>query len=328
MSQVVSSLCVFVTRHGGGLVRIAAGLYVLAAALAKTHQLWQGFPLDLPTGWPWWTGPLLIEAELLFASILLTGLFPRLIRWLAPALFLVLAAFALTRAMSGAASCGCFGVFTVNPRVTFLLDLAIALAWLCTSPAHGLATNRHVHAFAAQACCLAVVVLPLPMLAKSTPATLTTNGQLVGDAKVVILDPESWIGQPLPLLSHIDIGPQLMAGRWRVVFHRQGCEECRRLLANLESHASEFGVLDAIDLALIEVPAFEQAVRNSPRAASRFLSGNLSHQRQWLIETPLAVELVDGIVTAVHDEPEMLANESRGFPTISSMMTTPPWRQP
>ncbi len=70
-------------------------------------------------------GVVIFEMGLAFA--LISGIFPRWIKWLAAAVFGVFFCVAVDLALKSAASCGCFGNIHVDPRITACLDLAVVL---------------------------------------------------------------------------------------------------------------------------------------------------------------------------------------------------------
>ncbi|MDO5554492.1 MAG: hypothetical protein Q4G68_12100 [Planctomycetia bacterium] len=72
-----------------------------------------------------WFNIAVVEFEIAFACWLLMGLLPKLTRWATIALFTTFAGVSLYKAVSGEASCGCFGAVTVNPWWTMGLDVVV-----------------------------------------------------------------------------------------------------------------------------------------------------------------------------------------------------------
>ncbi|GHT23051.1 hypothetical protein FACS189419_06470 [Planctomycetales bacterium] len=106
-------------------MRYIAAAIILTAALLKAHQL--ATVLILGEGFLHHRGfnLFVVEFELFFGIWLLFGLLPKL-TWLATtALFLLFALVSFYKAISGEASCGCFGNVTVNPWFTTVFDLLI-----------------------------------------------------------------------------------------------------------------------------------------------------------------------------------------------------------
>lgn len=123
-------------------VRIALGLLLLVAAALKGYQLATEPVLAPHVDGPWWATGLTallasrwlllgaVEFELFFGLWLLAGLYPRQTRALAIGCFALFAAVSLFKALSGAASCGCFGKVAVSPWLTLALDIFAAVVLL------------------------------------------------------------------------------------------------------------------------------------------------------------------------------------------------------
>ena len=103
-----------------------------------------------------------------------------------------------------------------------------------------------------------------------TDTALSDAGKILGDGKIVVLEPEKWIDKPLPLLDYIDIGDRLKEGKWIVVFYYHNCAKCHAMLPQyrrLSRDLTENG--EAMHLALIEAPPYgidERALARSRRA--------------------------------------------------------------
>jgi len=117
-------------RHPAGDILLKAlGLLLLTAAVLKGHEL---LTVPVANGGLWMWRPFLIfqvEFELALGFWLLSGVFKRL-AWLATLLcFGLFCCVTLYKALTGAASCGCFGTVHVNPWLTLLaIDLPAVVA--------------------------------------------------------------------------------------------------------------------------------------------------------------------------------------------------------
>jgi hypothetical protein len=101
---------------------LAAFLLFLAAALKGYSLL--NYPTP-PSGNFFearWFQVLLAGGEIVFASLLVSTSRTQLATNLAIGVFFVFALFSLGAWWQGAESCGCFGVWSVHPRWTFLMD--------------------------------------------------------------------------------------------------------------------------------------------------------------------------------------------------------------
>lgn len=229
-------------------VRVALGLLLLVAAALKGYQLATEPVLAPHLDGPWWATGLTtllasrwlllgaVEFELFFGLWLLAGLYPRQTRAVAIGCFVLFAAVSLFKALSGDATCGCFGKVAIHPWYTFALDCGV----LCilgvlraqhgvgsvALPAHG--RGGRLVAFSAA---LAFCVLPAPVvIAWIGDMRAKTDEGLDRRAGYVVLRPEKWIGKRQPIMSHIDVAERLSQGQWRVLLHRHDCERCREIV--------------------------------------------------------------------------------------------------
>jgi hypothetical protein len=134
------------------------------------------------------------------------------------------------------------------------------------------------------------------------PATVGEGGAVVGRGRVVVFDPEGWVGKPFPLLKHVDVGAELAGGRWAVLFYRADCPACREKVAEFEARARAAGRGPGPRLALIDIHPHTPG-REAGAAKRPCLRGSLGGDREWFMRTPAVVELADGRVTAVRPGP-------------------------
>jgi hypothetical protein len=136
---------------------------------------------------------------------------------------------------------------------------------------------------------MAVAVLTTALLVRYIDSrTATAEGVLTTDTGLVILEPEKWLGQKLPIAGFIDL--DLSHGEWTVVFHRHDCPTCHEVLPSYVELSSM-----GHKVALIEVPPFG----NLNPSESGCVHGQLTADREWFVQTPVEIQLRDGIVTAV-----------------------------
>jgi hypothetical protein len=213
-------------------MRWVVGLVLITAAVLKAVEIIANPTVALATGR--WLLPLQIGIELAIGLVALSGLYWRQLRWLAAVLFAGFAAYSLYLATTGATSCGCFGPVRIHPWWTFSLDLAILLGLLASLFARVplLAARRYTlnpceSALAAPAqlpderkqCGVAhhrmliiagmtVLIVTVALLVRYIESrTATAEGILATDTGLVLLEPEKWVGQKLPIADDIDFTP-------------------------------------------------------------------------------------------------------------------------
>lgn len=134
-------------------------------------------------------------------------------------------------------------------------------------------------------------------MASYSAARITSDG-VIGESSIVVLDPEKWLGKPFPLRDYIDLGEQLVNGRWTVVLYHQSCPKCQTLVAEYEALSEDTLSFDDKDrVALIEIPPFAAKRTDRQIAKSSLHYGRLFHDRDWFAQTPVVLEIVDGVVT-------------------------------
>ncbi len=117
-------------RRGFEAVRVALGVFLLAAGGLKAH----GLTLDPLSQDSFLSSPRVliatIQLEVLLGLWLLSGWSQRGAWRVSLLFFAVLAAISAYLGLVGQASCGCFGRVPVNPWITFAIDVGIvALLW-------------------------------------------------------------------------------------------------------------------------------------------------------------------------------------------------------
>jgi hypothetical protein len=268
----------------------------------------------------------IVECELLFGLVLLSGIFgkgdrsnlperpngcfaqigsvpfsePRLTWALSLLCFSGFALISLYKGISGYSTCGCFGRVPVSPWYTFALDAAAVLALLRWRPRGS--SRFHVATFARSAAVLAVWLLvgtPVALGTWTEPVgTLTDLGEALPDGKTILLKPETWIGKRFPLLPYIDIGDRLADGDWIVVLYRRDCPKCQEAISKSERRREDIVAgRRLVPLAFVEIEPLESETRRSPSERQTAASGRLKKPMDWFIVTPCVVRLSDGIVS-------------------------------
>lgn len=276
-------------KTANDIVLKALGALLIVAGALKGWQLMTE-PVANNSFWSY--RPFLIltvEFELALGIWLLSGLFKKA-AWLAALLcFSVFSAITLYKAITGAASCGCFGSVEVNPWITlFVIDMPAVIALAVFRPRGlQLVDWPPMPRFAVSAVfAIAVLGVSTPILAFNEPAVVTSSYE--------VLEPEAWVGKKLPIIEDIDIGKQLETGIWLVLLYHHDCPDCVAAIPKYEKMARDFaGNGDFLQIALIEVPPYGQGQvsRNSP-----CVPGRLADAKEWFVTTPAVALLTDGQV--------------------------------
>jgi len=288
-------------------MRWIVGLLLVGAAILKTVQLITEPAATLMSPLGGWLLPIQVGVELGVGLFVLSGLYWRQVRWVALLLFAAFATYSLSLAIGGAASCGCFGPLKVHPWWAFFLDLAVAFGLLISvrrsqldSDPGGrwqvpdLANRRTVTAVI-----VSLSVLSTAVLVRYADRRTVAAGDLLPEAGgLVVLEPNEWIGKPLPIAKFIDL--DLSSGTWIVLFHRHDCPDCQEAVPRYEELAIEQQV------ALVEVPPYGNSQSATSGAA---LCGRLTEDREWFVQTPVEIQLEDGVVTSASTElPALLSS--------------------
>jgi hypothetical protein len=238
----------------------------------------------------------LATAEILFGCWIISGLYPRLTRWLTALCFLVFFGSSLTKALSGEANCGCFGPVPINPWVTAAVDGFVLATLFWIRPVENARPNRrHWAVFTLLSAGSGAVIAVVLVFAQ--PVRLSASGG--EDGAIDVLRPEEWVGRPCPLIGQIDMGDRLSEGDWVVMLHRPGCEACRNALPLFEARATvQTKPPNAVRWALVEVP--EEGVSSAETVRhGLLLNGRLRGTKRWVVRTPVILYLRDGVVTQV-----------------------------
>ncbi len=292
--------------RGYDVVRIAAALLLLVAAALKAHQLATEPVLGTSLLESRWFLIAVVEFEFFFGLWLLANVFAKP-NWAAAILsFALFTCVSIYKAISGYATCGCFGLVKVNPWYTTALDLAVVLSLAYWRPkAQGPFVANHLkrpplRAMLVLAIWLAVGVPAAYAMRTYLPASLSDAGDISGHGKIVVLQPERWVGKRFPLLDYIDASSTLKKGRWLVLLYRHDCPDCQAFLPFYERLASELAIRgEAMRVAIIEVPPYDKDERRWISPGIPCLIGHLSDATNWFVRTPLTVTLDEAVVKGV-----------------------------
>jgi hypothetical protein len=295
-------------RNGFTIVRIILGVLLLVAAGLKIADS----GLETPGGFelfasPWWRLTVIVTETLLGVWLLL-GLAPRIL-WLVTLLFFsVLANMSLYMGIRGRPLCGCFGtILPIQPWYTAALDMCAVAAALIWRPLP--------HAYTALCCRYHGIVKPIV----GTVVLLNIIGGIAGvlapiaslsvadeviieDDKVVVLQPETWVGKRLPLLPYIETPENLSTGEWLLLLVHSDCPKCREVLSRFDQMAKDrqcpdisarVMVIDLVPFNISNLFSIAQPVTSCQR-------GRLTQQKEWFAKTPVLIKIIDGMVVEVN----------------------------
>jgi hypothetical protein len=275
------------------LVIRSLGVLLVIAALLKGHEL---LTLPVANADLWSYRPFLIgqvECELALGLWLLSGLWKRL-AWLVSLLcFGLFCGVTLVKALTGAASCGCFGQIHLNPWITLAaIDVPAVLLLLFfpvkTSPRP---LKAQVVSQRGYGVCMGLL---LAASVGVTSASLILHKPARVTAAFEVLEPETWTGKTLPIMARIDCAEQIQQDRWLIMLFHHDCPDCAEALPVFGEIADNFlGNEDTLQLALIEVPPYGVETGSHDSAC---LLGRMDESKKWMVVTPSVLLLADGVV--------------------------------
>jgi hypothetical protein len=298
---------------------IARGAIPVWLGLGAVLKMLDGSPSNLPAALVKWLGGLgldlrfvlefsiAVELVVVVAMILLPGL-ARPIGIAMLALFMPVLVGDL---LLGASSCGCFGAVQVPPWVTLATDGFFLLCLVFA--ARGV---RSLRMTTTQATWRVVAVGVLAMLSVAVAFGLTAGGAPVpadggaaqtaagssGPAEGYYLpNLEAWIGSEFASLDlatwirglpdDLDVGSQYL------LFYRLDCEHCHELM---EVYFSDSVPLPTTAVAVPEKHGFPtEGIQ--PFACGECRLAELPQGFDWFLQTPVLVQLADGIVTCASE---------------------------
>ncbi len=297
-------------NRGYRLVRIGIAGLLLTASVLKCHQLATEPIIGSGLLDSRWLLMATVEFELFFGLWLLANVWAKPTWAAALACFGLFTCVSLCKAISGHATCGCFGRVAVNPWYTGTLDVTIVLSLLCWQPRESFFATRR--ATAVVLLWLAVGVPAAYAMGSYADTTLSDAGEMIGDGKIVVLEPEKWEGKKFPLLPYIEDYPccrqmgrhlvqeKLVQGDWIVVLYHYDCPDCRKLLVKYRGLLLSLGKGSAKPkIAMIELPPFDPEGRTALLTAGGCVLGRLSNRNDWFGVSPLEVYLNAGFVIQV-----------------------------
>jgi uncharacterized membrane protein YphA (DoxX/SURF4 family) len=229
MGKTAQISAVMVTPQGWTIVRLVVAAVLLLAAGLKAYQLATAPVLDEGILHARWFNILVVDFELFFGIWLPYGLLPQWTNRAATGLFCLFAMVSFYKAISGEASCGCFGNVSINPWYTMTFDLVIVGLLVLCKPKQEVKNENLAAIICSMLISWLAVSVPLTFLmATYEPAVLTKSGEIVGNSQSVLLKPHDWLNEKFPLLQFVDVPVELEKGDWDVFLYRKHCTDCRK----------------------------------------------------------------------------------------------------
>lgn len=284
---------------GWMFVRLFVAAVLLIAAGLKAHQLATTPSLGDGILEARWFNAFVVEFELFFATWLVFGLLPKL-TWLASVgLFSMFATVSAFKGITGEASCGCFGEVAINPWITSTFDVGVValLVWVrprevfrCENATEIVSMLRKPQVLGVIALWLCVAGPVTAWMMSFEKTVLAESGELIGNSKMIVLEPEKWIGQRFPLSSHLDseVGGSAMSGNWDIILFHFDCEKCKHVIENVSQNERTV---------FLEIPTEES--NQALFTLQKYVT--LPRDHAWWVQTPIVISLKDGIVQNVSD---------------------------
>ncbi len=303
------SVASFSYPTGTQVCSFALGIVLIAAAFLKSSTPAELATLQTVFDFPQWLAVSAIQAELFVAVLLIAGVWNSWTWWLTVGMFVVFAFVSLHRGLAGYESCGCFGPIEVNPWWTFTFDLA-AIGFLLSQRAHFLRQRRHACRSPRMLIAIGVfLALSIPSIALALRAGPTQFGDVahtIESTTLVVLKPEDWVGTEFPLGSYLNPDVDVSCGAWTILLYHDACPTCQSALPSYNALAADSAnVSEPTHVLLVEVPPYGSWPLDR---TTRVQHTRLSERWEWFVQTPVEIQLRDGMVKTVSRELPSIAN--------------------
>ncbi len=272
------------------------GITLLAAGLFKGHELTITPAIESSLFFPRWIIFSLVPFEIALGLWLLTGLYPKVLRFFALGCFAIFFVVALAQVISGKTSCGCFGKVPVHPWYTLVFDLtAVAIIWRW-QPKKKLSLITKLHR------CRLVSLFFFFLLVLPGALALGYYALILDDTHIIVLEPKTWVGQTFPLTKHINIHDNLKIGQWTVLLYHNDCPQCHEVIRFFKQHVAGLSNRNETrKIALIEMPPHRNLYSNPTLFNSPIIFGRLRDDFRWFVSTPVIIQINNGVVkSTVH----------------------------
>ena len=257
-------------------------LVLILAAILKSHQLSTSpYTANLVFESRLFTAGLIVF-ELVLAFWLLSRFRPKIARLIALTTFIAFCLFGAEKVISGAESCGCFGVFEIPPLITLTIDIGMIILLIMWPTSHS--TKRLSIGWLATGL-LTLTACLFPVLTFTT-SSLSDIGDVVGDGELVVVDTATWINKRLPIVKFIDGDSNYMEADWKMILYHEDCPICQSIIQKTITER-------ATPTVFVEVPPYKSPARTDSQG---LLWRKMLDDHEWFVAAPDAIELSDGIV--------------------------------
>jgi len=307
-------------KRANQIVMFIAGAVLVLAAGLKVHQLLTEPILSKGFWESWLFFVIQIPLEFGLGIWLCCGLFKKagwLLGTIGYGFFCVVT---LYKAVTGEASCGCFGTVDVNPWLTFaMIDVPLFILLLIFRPKGEKLlpppwpSVKHFFGVAIPTAILlpAIVLIsvfnrvPEDKIWLEKPDNTSVVKPIVkptvepNDANTA-KNPQAEANTPavagqVPMLQYIDIADKLNKGIFVVLLYHHNCPNCREAIPKYDKISRELGNDEgSIRFAFVEVPPYGPADKDPVPADTIALKGKLDTSKKWFFETPVIVLINNG----------------------------------
>jgi hypothetical protein len=185
-------------------------------------------------------------------------------------------------------SCECLGDVKMQPWHMLVFDIGIVFCFLFT----GRRYFRWLAISLPQSVAMMLIALSTGALAAWSWPVDELGPGVNRSWYSLVLKPDAWVGEQLPVVSDIVTGDTLMHGAWRILIYSSQCPHCTEVVANGPPRWSREDLGRRIAMINVHPDATDEPA--SP--ARQFL---LSGSDAWRVRVPVVLDLHDGIVQKV-----------------------------
>ena len=279
--------------YGSRRLDVVLALVLGTSAINKGIELWLDPAVTLgPLSVPRNAMAILVGIELALSLLLLSGIWSQWLHRTCILLFSIFALVATWLAISGAASCGCFGRLHVPPAITAALDALLVLALLLQGDRRRAEPSPGFWPRILAGMGIASGMMAALLLSLRTPDVA---------GAIASATPVMQTGQFDPAAAGVS---EVAQGRWVVVLYRSDCPHCK-------THLGEWASLARLDQ---DMRPRRWAFMNVDASTvvgdllDQYPTSGLLRLRKAMPEasTPTTVVLRDGVVQRVYGAPDVL----------------------